>query len=146
MSLRCKYLARERMPFLSVNDDGRGAVGVDVAYRYPTILHRTRSRGGHAGHVLENHPVEAFVQRKLVNDFTGTGRAIPRRNSARPPAVRPGRTAILPRHCDDRYEKLMIPGIIFHMRKVERGENAESTEERETVYWMERGSPEEVSF
>lgn len=81
---RCKYLASERRPHLSVDDDGHGAVGMRIAYRYATILNRTRSRGlsrgskkkGDGG-VDENHnSVEAFVQKKLAADFTASGTAI----------------------------------------------------------------------
>lgn len=169
MPLRCKYLARERRPHLSVDDDGRGAVGMRVAYRYATILHRTRSRGGNGGKGwvgAENHPVEAFVQKKLAEDFTSTGtaayRRYLRRRASSEAASRNGYE-----HSgyelngngicnNDRYKRLLIPGNIYHMKKLRskmedadataeaRGERGGPVEEQGLLYWMEREAPEEV--
>lgn len=166
MPLRCKYLARERRPHLSVDDDGRGAVGMRVAYRYATILHRTRSRGGNGGKGgigVENHPVEAFVQKKLAEDFTSTGtaayRRYLRRRASSEAASRSGYE-----HSgnelngngicnNDRYKRLLIPGNIYHMKKLAlKSNDADAAaahggmpvEEQGRLYWMEREAPEEV--
>lgn len=148
-AVRCRYLARERMPHVRATDDGLGAVGMEVVYRYPTILQRTGSLRSSmsAGQCGEKHPVEAFVQRKLSQDFTENGR--PRHGAqgregsmTRPPFCR--------HHPTCKYEKLMIPGKIFHMRKLAvEGPAAPPLGgtpkgDAEKAYWIERASPEEV--
>lgn len=159
MGTRLRYLVNEHRPHLSVHDDGRGAVGLRVAYRYATVLHRTRSRGGKRGinrnagggsggvgggsGLIEN-PVEAFVQRKLAEDFTetGTARAHRRRNGVVRPRNAPedawqrshehslfefggfferGRGGGEDGCSGDRYTRLFIPGTIYHMRKLGAG-------------------------
>lgn len=195
LGTRLRYLVNEHRPHLSVHDDGRGAVGLRVAYRYATVLHRTRSRGGKRGingGVNRNaaggsvrvgdgsstieHPVEAFVQRKLAEDFTETGTATAHRR--RSGGIRPRKASedawqrghehnlfelggFLERGwgggedgCSgDRYTRLLIPGSIYHMRKLgvesvaaaAAGVRAETPlSERRKLYWMEREPAEEV--
>lgn len=156
-SLRCRYLVRERMPRIRAVDDGLGAVGVEVAYRYPTILQRTRSYHTSSGSsqltVNEHHPVEAYVRRKLTEDFTEAGRprGIAQRCRGKP-------MVLTYDHPTDKYEQLMLPGRIYHMHKCVMEDR--STSGRQTgltlggktrkaqqgVYWIERASPEEVRF
>eukprot|EP00903_Cladosiphon_okamuranus_P010309 g9756.t1 len=197
LGTRLRYLVHEHRPHLSVHDDGRGAVGLRVAYRYATVLHRTRSRGGkrsinrHAGGgcggvgdgsgQIEN-PVETFVQRKLAEDFTETGTATAHRR--RNGAVRPRKAAedtwqkghehnlfelggFLERGwgggedgCSgDRYTRLLIPGSIYHMRKMGAESVAAAAADvlatdvladapldaRQKLYWMERERAEEFA-
>lgn len=190
LSLRCRYLAGERRPHLSVDDDGRGVVAMRVAYRYSTILRRTRSRGGNRAKATGNgdgadscdaveHPVEAFVQNKLANDFTETGTAAIqrylKRRATQGAASRSGyahsgleyrgsrgrSSAGSGSGGRDKYQKLLIPGTIYHMKK--RGPEPQpgsggaaasnapmvlggtpAEERHDTEYWMEREPPEEV--
>lgn len=64
----------------------------------------------------EGHPLEKFVQRKLSQDFTEAGR--PRELVQ----ARGGKSTALAvrHHPTDTYQKLMIPGKIFHVRKLMR--------------------------
>lgn len=162
-----------------------------MAYRYATALHRTRSRGGDnkrgtyrpagragvglgGGAAKIDHPVEAFVQKKLAEDFTETGTAtaarrghgggcggVGRRKGSED-AWRAGHEndllevgGFLERgwgggvdgSTGDRYTRLLIPGTVYHMRKL----GAESVAARAAgartdsqLYWMERERPEEV--
>eukprot|EP00752_Nemacystus_decipiens_P010109 g9010.t1 len=192
---RLKYLVNEHRPHLSVHDDGRGAVGLRVAYRYATVLHRTRSRGGkrgvnrgvnrNAGCVGDESatiedPVEAFVQRKLAEDFTETGTATDSRRRSGFVGIRPRKASedawrrshernlfelggFLERGwgdgedgCSgDRYTRLLIPGSIFHMRKLGAESVAAAAaadmlaeaplDTRRKLYWMEREPAEEFA-
>ncbi|CAM9236624.1 unnamed protein product, partial [Scytosiphon promiscuus] len=191
LPLRLSYIVNEHRPRLSVHDDGRGMVGMRVAYRYATILHRTRSRGGTkkerdgrrrssggtgiadgwtgagSGRAASNHPVEAFVRRKLAEDFTETGTATAHRRRdgsiKRPRASEDAWRRVHERSifevggflergwgggvdgCSgDRYTRLLIPGSIYHLRKL-GPESAAASAVAGKLYWMEREQPEEVS-
>ncbi|CAM9246385.1 unnamed protein product [Ectocarpus fasciculatus] len=203
LPLRLGYLVNEHRPRLSIHDDGLGDVGMRVAYRYATILHRTRSRGGNnerggyrnrqrggggggggAG-ATSGHPVEDFVQNKLKEEFTETGaaRGAHRKRNRGSGGVGP-RTASEDHHhhhhhhhaawrtgrerevsktpskrggggeadggSGDRYTRLLIPGTIYHMRKLgpESAAAASAGEPlglRSKLYWMERQQPEEFT-
>lgn len=178
LPVRLKYLVNEHRPHLSVHDDGRGAVGMRVAYRYATILHRTRSNnkggsngGAGGGGAAIDHPVEAFVQKKLAEDFTETGTANVGFRSRKAPedAWRTGHDHNLfevggfiehgwgdgaDGSSGDPYTRLLIPGSIYHMRKLgaesvaasAAGSLAETpSDARRKLYWMEREKPEEVN-
>lgn len=157
---RVNYLLREHFPYVSVEDDGAGAMGLRVSYRYANIFRRTSARGGNGnspGSIQrptkpqaenaaggsdgdEIHPVEDLVQRKLDSDFTEEGYARVARvdHQARATAAKRGRL--------DKYEKLVIPGSVFHIRKKGAGggsgnvreEDNEVWNERRPRYWMER--------
>lgn len=156
------------MPHVCVDDDGLGARGVMVSLRYSTILHRTRSRGGKnknkskstldpkgkeekpvANGKERQDPLESFVLRKLEEDFTADGRArLPNPKNE----YRARRTAVMAhRMGNDKYEKLIIPGNIFHMRKLGDiaaaaldGEGGAVGARSKAVYWMERELPIQV--
>lgn len=193
LPVRLKYLVNEHRPHVSVHDDGLGAVGMRVAYRYATILHRTRSRGGNnrggsnrsgggggdggvgGGGATIDHPVEAFVQKKLAEDFTETGTAnvnvgFRSRKASSEDAWRTGHEHNLFEvggflehgwgggvdggSSRDPYTRLLIPGSIYHMRKLGAESVASSaagvlaempSDTRRKVYWMEREKPEEVN-
>lgn len=157
------------MPLLSVADDGRGAVNTQICFRYPTILHRSRSRGGNdietkTGETSSlkrregQHPIETFVQRNLAEEFTSTGRArLPTRKNTH----RAWRAAIVAyRIGNDRYERLTIPGSVYHIRRLgetaagalpaaaadgQAGDREDRHSDRRR-YWMEREDPLEVIF
>ncbi|CAN0032580.1 unnamed protein product, partial [Hapterophycus canaliculatus] len=192
LPLRLSYIVNEHRPRLSVHDDGRGMVGMRVAYRYATILHRTRSRGGTkkeragrprssggdgdgdggggagSGRATSDHPVEAFVRRKLSEDFTETGTATAHRRRdgsiKRPSASEDAWRRVHERSifevggflergwgggvdgCSgDRYTRLLIPGSIYHLRKLGPESVAASAAGAVAgkLYWMEREQPEE---
>ncbi|CAM9635858.1 unnamed protein product [Pylaiella littoralis] len=187
LPVRLKYLVNEHRPHLSVHDDGLGTVGMRVAYRYATILQRTRSRGGNSkggsngqaagGGATIDHPVEAFVQKKLAEDFTKTGTANvgfrPRTASASASASedawRTGHDNSLFKSGGvldhgwgggaddfrgDPYARLLIPGSIYHMKKLGAESVAASAvgalaetplDARRKLYWMERERPEEFA-
>ncbi|CAN0130781.1 unnamed protein product, partial [Ectocarpus sp. 4 AP-2014] len=190
---RLGYLVNEHRPRLSIHDDGLGDVGMRVAYRYATILHRTRSRGGNnkrggyrssqrgaggkrgAG-ATSGHPVEDFVRNKLAEGFTETGaarRADRKRDRgggvgprmASEDAWRTGREREVRKTSSerggggeadggsaDRYTRLLIPGTIYHIRKLGPESAAAASAGvcsekplglRSKLYWMERQQPEE---
>lgn len=150
-----------------------------VAYRYATILHRTRSKnkggdnvGVGGGGATVDHPVEAFVQKKLAEDFTKTGTANLgcRSRTVRGDAWRAGHDHNLfeiggfrehgwgdgadDSSGDHPYTRLLIPGSVYHMRKLgpesvaasAAGALAETpSDARRKLYWMEREKPEEVN-
>lgn len=194
LPLRLGYLVNEHRPRLSIHDDGLGDVGMRVAYRYATILHRTRSRGGNSKRggyrssqrggggrrgagATSGHPVEDFVQSKLAEEFTETGaaRGAHRKRdrgggvglrTASEDAWRTGRERDVFKTSSkrgggseadggsgDRYTRLLIPGTIYHIRKLGAESAAASSASvcsekplglRSKLYWMERQQPEEV--
>lgn len=99
----------------------------------------------------EQDPLERFVLRKLAEDFTADGRA---RLPSQKNAYRAERTAVLAHDMGrERYEKLIIPGSIFHLRKLGDIATAALAAEQDGVvaegrrtplYWMERESPAQV--
>lgn len=129
------------------------------------------------GSTTIEHPVEAFVQRKLAEDFTETGTATAHRRhngGIRPRKVSEDAWQKAHEHnlfelggflergwgggedgCSgDRYTRLLIPGSIYHMRRL-RAESVAAAaasvlaetplDTRRKLYWMERERAEEVS-
>lgn len=128
---------------------------------------------GGGSSTIEN-PVEAFVQKKLAEDFTETGTATA--NQQRSGGIRPRKASedawrtghehnlfevggFLERGwgggvdgCSgDRYTRLLIPGIVYHMRKLGAESLAAGAADvlaemdtRRKLYWMERERAEEV--
>lgn len=166
LAQRIKYLASERRPLVHVDDNSLGVVGLRVIYRYAKILRRSNgSRGGNSEkgggrmnsrseHKMDrgrHHPVEAFVRKKLADEFTLNGNTAsssrhPKRQVTTGTASRSiveydsdvseSKNSV---RCGDRYKRLLIPGSVYHMKK------SDDTESHgDCIYWMERQPPEEV--
>ncbi|CAM9393825.1 unnamed protein product [Choristocarpus tenellus] len=168
---RVRYLARERRPHIGVQDDGNGLIGMNVDYRYATILKRStkrawniKSRGqqtkvesgegsastnnGCIGEVDSSNPVEDFVNRKVGRDFMGGGVQEGGR-SRHADGVGRGDVGDL-NGSTPKYDELKIPGQIYRMSKCIVEQPSEGKDSMSGVgrrgsmaYWIERAREDE---
>lgn len=163
LTQRITYLASERRPLVHVDDDYLGMFGLRVIYRYAKILRRSngarggnsekgggriKSRGEHKMDHGQHHPVEAFVRKKLTEEFTLRGNPLSlSRHPKRPVTTATASGSVVEYNSEcknsvpygDRYVRLLIPGSVYHLKKCDDTES-----NGRCIYWMERGAPEEV--